>query len=813
MIKFTKGNNCLKIRDLVSFTLLDPKVMDVRDDFMSLPNPGQARPQAIQNMPTTGQGLKVRLAATHAGIITRNNGFYTPDKMRRGASTFVDHFPKPVLVHHQDDHSDPIGRIIEARYVDTSGLIKDKYKLKNGLVVKDRYGKEKGVITEKLISDFVEGKMPFGMQVDTICTLLRDSLLEEKDYEGLGHIELIANITDAAAIPKLLDGRYLTGSVGATTDRAVCSVCKQDWTEDGKCEHKPGAIYDGAKCFIIAGDLVYDEYSFVNVPADRHSKVLELHYNGIRDSINIAEDYTGRIYEVQLGFPQYDSVTKEETEMTVKVEEIKDSLTADPAPESKTEETKVEDKKPAFLEKGKDGEKDEDKDKKKGKKAPKKKKDSEEHEDDCDCDECEAKKATLAAKKDEVAPEVKNAATEEDFDTFITRVLSDAKLSEKDHERLYEMMWEEIENAAKDGELTTEIKDAKLSTKKRKGLAKSTFCGPNKSFPVPDCAHVTAARRLVGRYKGPGDKSSILSCVSRKAKALGCGGGEKKKDNVVKDETVVTAPVVETAPVTTEPVTTTVADESHDVALLKMFAAEMEKQTGKRYETPVKKPDEGPTNAITPEEVKALRSILMRLGGLLGRDALVQALTEEELALAPECEKALMDEVVKTEETICVLRDELDALRKEYTNLFKDMETLQDAVTNSNVASRKAREAHLKTLMTLRDKKLVTVETFTTLSDEAVDKELEKISSEVDMVKITDKLGDGMSREPIGTIVDPTLIQDNKVVTQKREFPVEDLVKIQEQFYKILFSKGQQAAEDFMVRMKAEGKVPSDDKK
>jgi len=582
------------------------------------------------------------------------------------------------------------------------------------------------------------------------------------------------------------------------------------------CDHKPGAIYDGAKCFIIAGELVYDEYSFVNVPADRHSKVLELHYNGIRDSVNIAEDYTGKIYEVNLEFPQYDSATKEEGEMTLKVDGIKDSVTADPTPESKTEETKVEDKKPAFLEgKEKEEDKDGDKDKKKSKKSPKKKKDSEEHEDDCECDECEAKKATLAPKKDEVTPEVKNAATEEDFDTFITRVLSDAKLSEKDQDRMYALMWEEIENAKKDGELTTEIKDAKLSGAKRKGLAKSTFCGPNRSFPVPDCAHVTAARRLVARYKGPGDKSSILSCVARKAKALGCGS-EKKKDEVVKDavtppvEQQVIPTVAEAAPVVE---VTPVTDESHEVALMKMYASEMEKLTGKSYETKAKKPDQGPENAITKEEVEALRSILRRLGGLLGRDAMVQALVEEELALAPDCERALVDEVVKTEDIICQLRDELDALKKEYATLFKDMETLQDAVTNSNVASRKTREAHLKTLVTLRDKKLADATAFTTLSDEAVNQELEKLTSEVDMVKITDKLGDGMSKVPAGEVDLAKVIQDKekkKAEPQKREYPIADLLKIQEQFYTLLIGRGAEAAEAFMTRMKAEGKVPSD---
>lgn len=75
------------------------------------------------------------------------------------------------------------------------------------------------------------------------------------------------------------------------------------------------------------------------------------------------------------------------------------------------------------------------------------------------------------------------------------------------------------------------LEDAKLSTKKRKKLKSSTFCGPDRSFPVPDCAHVAAARRLIGRAKGLSatQKQSILSCVARKAKKLGCKSSKKEK--------------------------------------------------------------------------------------------------------------------------------------------------------------------------------------------------------------------------------------------------------------------------------------------
>lgn len=62
----------------------------------------------------------------------------------------------------------------------------------------------------------------------------------------------------------------------------------------------------------------------------------------------------------------------------------------------------------------------------------------------------------------------------------------------------------------------------RLTTKERDNMSASTFCGPDRSFPVPDCDHVIAARRLIGKYKGEGSKKSILACVAKKAKNLGC---------------------------------------------------------------------------------------------------------------------------------------------------------------------------------------------------------------------------------------------------------------------------------------------------
>jgi hypothetical protein len=81
------------------------------------------------------------------------------------------------------------------------------------------------------------------------------------------------------------------------------------------------------------------------------------------------------------------------------------------------------------------------------------------------------------------------------------------------------------------GTLDKCIEEAKkLTTKERKALKSSTFCGPNRSFPVNDCKHVGTAKAYLGRSKfTPAQKKSIAACINRKAKQLGCTPGKPAK--------------------------------------------------------------------------------------------------------------------------------------------------------------------------------------------------------------------------------------------------------------------------------------------
>lgn len=118
--------------------------------------------------------------------------------------------------------------------------------------------------------------------------------------------------------------------------------------------------------------------------------------------------------------------------------------------------------------------------------------------------------------------------------------------------------------------------DAKMSPERREKLKSSTFCGPGRSFPVPDCAHVTAARRLIGRYKSDAEtKKRIMSAVNRKAAKMCCGsndrdaGHEPEHNEDIEMSTPATpAPSATPAPATPAPAATAVSANEDTVKVL-----------------------------------------------------------------------------------------------------------------------------------------------------------------------------------------------------------------------------------------------------
>lgn len=222
---------------MTSFKHVDSVVVDQ-------PTLPSVRPDAIDQVSADkNPRLRIVMDATHSGVIT-NRRVYPGAKVQKGYKTFFDkknggdaEYDKPVLRHHST-YEDPIGRIVSAQFT----------QLRQG-------------------QDFdYDYKMP-----------------DDEGGRGSGVVTLDAYITDPDSMQKIIDGRYLSISVGHSTDAMDCSICDKNIF---KCMHNPGQWYDkegeecdknddGSRlCYYITGNMVYNEASFVNMPAQPPAKLI-----------------------------------------------------------------------------------------------------------------------------------------------------------------------------------------------------------------------------------------------------------------------------------------------------------------------------------------------------------------------------------------------------------------------------------------------------------------------------------------------------------------------------------------------------------
>ena len=163
-------------------------------------------------------GLIIEVAAIHEGL-TSNYNNYSAQELEKALQSWVDPYPKPIILNH-DLNTEAIGRVMAAKM--------------------------------------------------------------DKEEDGSSFVRLQIAITDPVAAQKVLDKRYLTGSVGGRAGKAVCSVSGEDLaTEDASgrpkvVKYKRGKVYKGKLAYVDMQDISFKEYSFVNQPADQKSGVRSL---------------------------------------------------------------------------------------------------------------------------------------------------------------------------------------------------------------------------------------------------------------------------------------------------------------------------------------------------------------------------------------------------------------------------------------------------------------------------------------------------------------------------------------------------------
>lgn len=165
----------------------------------------------ITEAEATDKKLVIEIAAIHEGL-TANYNHYSAEALEKSLTSWVQPYPKPIIINH-DQESDPLGRVMGARM--------------------------------------------------------------DKEADGTPYVRLQVAILNPTAIERVMDQRFLTGSVGGKADHAMCSICNTDWVEKSgygpACKHERGKVYNGKLAYFQLTDLGFKEYSFVNVPADQKS--------------------------------------------------------------------------------------------------------------------------------------------------------------------------------------------------------------------------------------------------------------------------------------------------------------------------------------------------------------------------------------------------------------------------------------------------------------------------------------------------------------------------------------------------------------
>lgn len=529
------------------------------------------------------KALLVELEVSASGKVT-NGRIYPPKGHQAGLDSWTKPYAKPVLVYH-DDNKDPIGRWVNARWVDTEdqalAFLKGDYKALAA----------------------IKRAFAAGTPQDIYQAMKKHGALD-KGWPGLGKVIGTVRITDAAAIEKFVDGRYLTCSAGQSTDSYTCMLDGHDWHKGQICEHSNGGMDDeGNPVIFLCGNMHGSEVSMVNIPANDTSVTISMKFedsaggnvettmtfsDALEDAPTIVPTVTWEkdmdlndlkdlsVEALLQLFKQGDALQKfvdalkgdthyettwlirihdalhHEWDYQVKYQDPKDArmpMAVYQLHGALHDLSMEKDFRDSFL----NGPLDEYSS---AGEATGEYKIELPGMDDTKKEIAlsDTQLSALAAQVKALFEQAQAAATpvtpetsteqiagatngngeekekEDNQEEVVVLESTQQTQSEDDKDDFVEdesIDWEIFDLA-----LETEVGDAKLSSEKRKSLPGKSFCGPGRSFPVPDCAHVTAARRLIGRAKLSADqKSKVLACVNRKAKNMGCDSGTDSTDH------------------------------------------------------------------------------------------------------------------------------------------------------------------------------------------------------------------------------------------------------------------------------------------
>jgi len=162
--------------------------------------------------------LIVEIEAVHAyPYVTKNSTRYSYQGLEDSLSEWTHPYNIPIIMHHNDQDGQIIGRAIDARLGDSERLV------------------------------------------------------------GSKALFITAEILDEKAQKDIKSGLLSTVSIGMTGHDVRCSICGQDLANDGLCEHARGTKYDGEMCYWDFKKLEPKELSYVIVPSDAYAKNIKVY--------------------------------------------------------------------------------------------------------------------------------------------------------------------------------------------------------------------------------------------------------------------------------------------------------------------------------------------------------------------------------------------------------------------------------------------------------------------------------------------------------------------------------------------------------
>lgn len=200
--------------------------------------------------------------------LTANYNNYSAAALEAALQSWVEPYPKPIILNHNLDN-EPIGRVMAAKM--------------------------------------------------------------DKESDGSAYVRLQIAITDPLAIEKVLDKRYLTGSVGGRAGKAICSISGEDLaaeSEGGRPKlpkYKRGQVYKGKLAFVDMQDISFKEYSFVNQPADGKSGVRSTKSVSAGVSDSQSDDWVAKSSAFIINMSEEDIVSVKENKSILKKMKPKES--------------------------------------------------------------------------------------------------------------------------------------------------------------------------------------------------------------------------------------------------------------------------------------------------------------------------------------------------------------------------------------------------------------------------------------------------------------------------------------------------------